>query len=750
MVRSVAAVILICVVGLALSAGSQVPIQPDPFWQTSEVDVYSTGMIWEDANNDGFIDVFYSNGNDIVLAPNYIYLSDRGQMPASASWGSLNAEYSGHCAVGDINDNGFVDFIASNFLGSGGFDTPNTSTGYLNIGWLPRRFPDWRPNDSVYSFSCALGDPDADGDLDLALATGEGYTGVYSSDYIYFNVGGELQTVPGWVGEPSTTMLDVTWGDVDNDGDLDLAFTDTQDGSSLFYNNSGIIETSPSWHSSDYEPGNTIIFGDVNGDNWLDLIVAYNNQLGGSGRFRVYYNDGAGNLNASHGWQSATGGYGSGLSLYDFDNDGDDDLAAGRWWDQPRIYENLGDSFTSSPVWQANPATVVEELAWVDIDGDGLECYSDTFGVIDSRRLFYSTRHPLHCIDRVVVDGIALDDSQYCYDLISGWVSLGVTPFNDVVIAYRYSHKCDLTVANWDTYNQAYANTIPPRVRMFADTSVGWAPLTVQFSDSSTGASDWLWRFTADDSATGQAPEFTFTSGGAYDVGLEVELADGPHRRIEPMMVCALADTIYLPDTIVATSGEIVLSVYLTNTQPVSRLVLPISFGGGAADLDYLSFDTDGCRTAYMAEVASNGYNPMGKQVSFRFQSTTGGNVTRPLPPGSGPIINLHFDASGMGETVIDTASFAGNSLDLDSPFADYLPRIVTGEVQVGQCADIDGNGTVADIADLVYLVAYMFGGGPPPVMMSAANIDGEGGITISDLVYLTTYMFQGGPAPVC
>lgn len=38
-VKSVAAVTLICVVGLALSAGSQVPIQPDPFWQTSEVDV---------------------------------------------------------------------------------------------------------------------------------------------------------------------------------------------------------------------------------------------------------------------------------------------------------------------------------------------------------------------------------------------------------------------------------------------------------------------------------------------------------------------------------------------------------------------------------------------------------------------------------------------------------------------------------------------------------------------------------------
>lgn len=735
---------------LGLSGWTQVPLEANPFWETGEVDLYSTGMIWEDANNDGFIDVFYSNGNDIVKAPNYIYLSNRGQLPGLASWGSLNAEYSGHCAVGDINDDGFVDFVASNFLGSGGFSTPNTSTGYLNVGWLPHRFPDWRPDDSVYSFSCALGDPDSDGDLDLALATGEGYNNIYSSDFIYYNVDGALQTTPGWTSTPATAMLDVTWGDVDNDGDLDLAFTDTQNGSSLFYNNSGVIETSPSWHSNDYDPGNTIIFGDVNGDGWLDLIVAYNDQLGGSGRFRVYYNDGTGSLNTVHGWQSETGGYGSAVSMYDYDNDGDDDLAAGRWWDQPRIYENLGDSFTSAPVWQATPGTVVEELAWVDIDGDGVECFSDTFDVTDSRRLYYASRHPLHCVDRVVVDGVRLDDSLYCYDLISGWVSLGVTPFDEVVIDYRHSHKCDLTVANWDSYNQAFANTNPARIRMFADTGIGWAPLTVNFSDSSSGASAWMWHFTEDDSASGQTPSYTFTQGGTYDVRLDVQLPDGPHRRVEPMMVTVLADTLYLPDTIMASDGEIVLPVCLTNTQPVSRLVLPISYGEGAVDLDYLSFDTDGCRTAYLAEVTSNGYNPMGKQVSFRFQSSTGGTITPPLPPGSGPIINLHFDASGMGEATIDTTTFGGNVLDLDSPIAEYTPKVVTGQVQIGQCADIDGNGTVADISDLVYLVNYMFGGGPPPAMMSAANIDGEGGLTIADLVYLATYMFQGGPAPIC
>jgi len=63
--------------------------------------------------------------------------------------------------------------------------------------------------------------------------------------------------------------------------------------------------------------------------------------------------------------------------------------------------------------------------------------------------------------------------------------------------------------------------------------------------------------------------------------------------------------------------------------------------------------------------------------------------------------------------------------------------------------ADIDGNGTGPDIADLVYLVNYMFGGGPPPPCMDEADVDGNGsGPDIADLVYLVAYMFQGGPAP--
>ena len=65
---------------------------------------------------------------------------------------------------------------------------------------------------------------------------------------------------------------------------------------------------------------------------------------------------------------------------------------------------------------------------------------------------------------------------------------------------------------------------------------------------------------------------------------------------------------------------------------------------------------------------------------------------------------------------------------------------------------DIDHDGAeTIDIADLTYLIHYMFLSGPPPPCYDEGNIDGEGPaeIDIADLVYLIDYMFRSGPPPV-
>jgi hypothetical protein len=62
-------------------------------------------------------------------------------------------------------------------------------------------------------------------------------------------------------------------------------------------------------------------------------------------------------------------------------------------------------------------------------------------------------------------------------------------------------------------------------------------------------------------------------------------------------------------------------------------------------------------------------------------------------------------------------------------------------------CGDADGSGGV-DIDDVVYLIAYIFSGGPEPVTMDAGDADCSGGIDIDDVVYLIAYIFSGGPDP--
>jgi hypothetical protein len=70
------------------------------------------------------------------------------------------------------------------------------------------------------------------------------------------------------------------------------------------------------------------------------------------------------------------------------------------------------------------------------------------------------------------------------------------------------------------------------------------------------------------------------------------------------------------------------------------------------------------------------------------------------------------------------------------------------GCCQVRGDANHDGQGP--DISDLVYLVSYMFSGGPAPECIEETDANGSGGNPdITDLIYLVEYMFQAGPPPV-
>ena len=436
-----------------------IPLEKAPFWRSTETGVYSTGANWGDIDKNGYLDFAISNGNDMALAPNYVYFNTNGNLQTTHSWASSNAQYSGHSALGDVNKDGYLDFAVSNYIASGWGKT--TVQLYMNIGGTLETSPSWQSADSFHTFACAFGDADGDGDLDLAVACGESYNSIYEHQRIYYNIGGALETTPSWTSVDSTPCYDVEWGDVNNDGDLDLAFISSIGPVFIYYNYSNdSIEHSASWNSGGYYDGNTLNWGDMDDDGFLDLAVANNNQLGQPGYFQVYRNVG-GTLNSTPVWQSATQGYGSSVSWCDVDCDGDKDLAAGRWWGYSMIYENTGITLTTTPTWQCSSAytCVVEEMVWGDVDEDGVvRVGNEVHSGNGIKKVFYLNHYPAHSLEHVVVDGDTLELTQYCCNLPTGWVSVATAPVSQIVFNYHYSYKPDLGVSNWGGTNLIFRN----------------------------------------------------------------------------------------------------------------------------------------------------------------------------------------------------------------------------------------------------------------------------------------------------
>ncbi|MBU1319661.1 MAG: agmatine deiminase family protein [candidate division Zixibacteria bacterium] len=95
----------------------------------------------------------------------------------------------------------------------------------------------------------------------------------------------------------------------------------------------------------------------------------------------------------------------------------------------------------------------------------------------------------------------------------------------------------------------------------------------------------------------------------------------------------------------------------------------------------------------------------------------------------------------GQAPDYADTSSFRVNVSDgVSSDSADV-------SLVVYVCGDADGSGS-PDIDDVVFLIAYIFSGGPAPNPLAQGDADCSGAIDIDDAVYLVTYIFSGGPVP--
>jgi hypothetical protein len=63
------------------------------------------------------------------------------------------------------------------------------------------------------------------------------------------------------------------------------------------------------------------------------------------------------------------------------------------------------------------------------------------------------------------------------------------------------------------------------------------------------------------------------------------------------------------------------------------------------------------------------------------------------------------------------------------------------------KCGDANTTGNV-NIADVVYLVSYLFKFGFPPAPLQSGDANSDGKVDLADIVYLVSYLFKHGPQP--
>jgi hypothetical protein len=303
---------------------------------------------WVDFDGDGDLDIFITGYNALVegngLAAKF-YRNEGDNKFLEEKGFSVPGVYDGSTDFGDYDNDGDMDLLIT------GGSNPSHYTGMFKNegldGFIEQTDIKLK---SVSNESMAIwGDYDNDGDLDITLA-GYSETGAFSA--IYKNNGDNTFTEQKDILLPQVfSASNLDWGDYDNDNDLDLLFVG-------YTNNGYVANVYRNLGNNNFEAidgismeliaGRCAGWGDYDNDGDLDILQTGSDDIGS---FSYIYINNGNNTLTKDSLEKITGLRGS-SEWGDYDNDGDIDLLIMGFDsdnDYTKIYKNMSTEVNSRP-----------------------------------------------------------------------------------------------------------------------------------------------------------------------------------------------------------------------------------------------------------------------------------------------------------------------------------------------------------------------------------------------------------------
>ena len=385
-----------------------------------------------DIDNDGDVDIF-------VGRPYYtlkVYTNNGyGNFQFDNSIYSLNSEF--YPVLLDLNNDGFLDAVTIDKWGKVSYN--NGNGGFLdqiNLGLF-------QVQNNVILHGVSWGDVDNDGDFDF-------YGGYSASNengipinlcYINNGDGSFVQFDPtSIIVEDTCTTPCVNWVDYDNDGDMDLYVNNFSCDNSLpaLYENLGDMQFTKHVIVDEiyrHSFANSAVWGDLDNDGDLDLYISVeNNELpfgGGTSATPyniIYLNEGNGQFTNILDHPLALEDSHTAL-LFDHDNDGDLDVLLSRYsWSNDgynNLFENEGN-----------------DNSWIVITCEGMTSNKSAIGTRIQAKAFVNGKHTTQTREITPINGhqsyanlrvhFGFDTTDMIDTLIIRWPSGIVDTYFDV------------------------------------------------------------------------------------------------------------------------------------------------------------------------------------------------------------------------------------------------------------------------------------------------------------------------------